>query len=300
MNRTFGTLAMLLGLGSFALGLAQSGGVSSLLTDGAKFEKVADGFTLAEGPLWFEGRLLVSDVGGNAVYAIGTDGKKTVVQQPSNWANGHTLDREGRIVQAEHGRRVVRLEKDGKETVLAERFDGKRLNSPNDVVVHSSGAIYFSDPPFGLQGYGPGGSSELGFNGVYRLKDGQLELLNRNMGQPNGLAFSADEKTLYVSDSSSGRITAFAVAADGKLGAGRNFGAGGDGLRVDAEGRVWATQGSGPTITVTDAGGKQLGTLTAPEGVTNLTWGGPSGRTLFVTTWSGVYKLETRTTLAGR
>ena len=257
----------------------------------AKLEVIATGFGLAEGPVWYRNQLLVSDIPANTVFAFSSMNQKTVFQKPANNANGHRLDAQGRLLQAEHGRQITRLESDGARTVLASRFEGKRLNSPNDLIVHSSGSIYFTDPTWGL---GDSSQSELGFTGIYKISNGTLTLLNKTLEQPNGLAFSRDQKTLYVSDATN-TIRAFAVLANGDLAAPRDFAKGNDGLLVDAQGRVWAANGG---VSVYGTDGKLISSIAKPgsKDVTNLAFGGADDKTLFVTTFDGVYKLQTQTT----
>jgi gluconolactonase len=255
----------------------------------AKLEVIATGFGLAEGPVWYQNQLLVSDIPMNTVFAFSITNQKTVFQKPSNNANGHRLDTQGRLLQAEL-RQITRLESDGTRTVLASKFNGKRLNSPNDLVVHSSGSIYFTDPTWGLS---DPSQSELGFTGIYKISNGTVTLLNKTLEQPNGLAFSRDQKTLYVSDVTN-TIRAFPVLVNGDLGTPRDFAKGNDGLIVDVQGRVWAANGG---VSVYGSDGKLISSIAKPGStdVTNLAFGGADGKTLFVTTFDGVYKLQTQT-----
>jgi gluconolactonase len=262
----------------------------------AKLEVIATGFGLAEGPVWYQNQLLVSDIPANTVFAFSSTNQRsvfqrTVFQKPSNNANGHRLDAQGRLLQAEHGRQITRLEPNGTRTVLASKVDGKRLNSPNDLIVHGNGSIYFSDPTWGLS---DPSQSELGFTGIYKISNGTVVLLNKTLEQPNGLAFSRDEKTLYVSDVTN-TIRAFPVLANGDLGSPRDFAKGNDGLVLDAQGRVWAANGG---VSVYGTDGKLISSIPKPgsKDVTNLAFGGADGKTLFVTTFDGVYKLQTQTT----
>ncbi len=255
----------------------------------AKLELVATGFGLAEGPVWYQNQLLVSDILANTVFAFSSTNQRTVFQKPSNNANGHRLDAQGRLLQAEL-RQVTRLESDGSRTVLAITFDGKRLNSPNDLIVLGNGSIYFTDPTWGL---GDSSQSELGFTGIYKITNGSVTLLNKTLEQPNGLAFSRDHKTLYVSDATN-TIRAFPVLLNGDLGSPRDFAKGNDGLVLDAQGRVWAANGG---VSVYGTDGKLISSIPKPGStdVTNLAFGGADGKTLFVTTFDGVYKLQTQT-----
>ena len=262
-------------------------GLDDLVAPGTQFVPVITGANLMEGPLYLpDGRWIVSEIAANTVWAFDANGNKTTFLNPSNNANGHAPDAQSRIIQAEHGTAAIaRITADGTRTVLADKFEGKRFNSPNDVVVKRDGSIWFTDPTYGLGDR----TSELGYTGVFRLdpNTGAVTLLTKALTQPNGIAFSRDERTLYVS--ASGRITAFAVNADGTLGEGKDFGPGNDGLKVDALGNVWSTGGQG--VDVIRADGKLLGTLPLPENSTNIAFGGPDGKTVFVTTFKGVYRL---------
>ena len=283
-------LLMLLMACSSTLGVDMTESNSEPFTKDVKLEVIATGFGLAEGPVWYRNQLLVSDIPANTVFAFSSVNQKTVFQKPSNNANGHRLDAQGRLLQAEHGRQITRLEPDGSRTVLASKFDGKRLNSPNDLIVHSGGSIYFTDPTWGLS---DPSQSELGFTGLYKITNGTVILLNKTLNQPNGLAFSRDEKTLYVSDATN-TIRAFPVLTGGDLGTPRDFAKGNDGLIVDAQGRVWAANGG---VSVYGTDGKLISSIPKPgTDVTNLAFGDADGKTLFFTTFDGVYKLQTQTT----
>jgi gluconolactonase len=261
--------------------------LSDLVTGSAAL--VAGDMQFAEGPLWLpDGRLIVSEIQGDKVTMIAADGSRSDFQNPSGKSNGHALDAQGRVLQAEHdGRRVTRIAAYGTETTLAERYDGKRFNSPNDLIVKSDSSIWFTDPDYGLAGR----PRELDFEGVYRLDpSGTVTLLTRALDKPNGIAFSPDERTLYVSDSATKRVTAFPVNADNTLGAGRDFGPGCDGIGVDVGGRVWTTS-CGKTVAVINPDGVLIGQVDVADSTTNLAWGGADGRTLYVTTATGVYRL---------
>lgn len=275
-----------------------SSGPDDPLPAGARPQRLADGFGLAEGPIWLDGRLLVSDVEGDTVYDVSA-GRRTPIQRPSGYANGHALDRQGRLVQTEHGNRRVARRVGDTWQVVADHYQGRRLNSPNDVVTAADGSVLFTDPTFGLQPpYGPPGArAELDFAGVYRVAaaGGEPRLLTRDLGQPNGIGLSPDGSTLYVSDTGDGQITAFAITADA-LGPGRRFAPGVDGLAVDHDGRVWAAVDGG--IAVYDPTGQLRQTIGLPDQPTNLAWGGPDGTTLYITTYTAVYQLPTRTTAA--
>jgi gluconolactonase len=260
----------------------------------AAVAKLWSGTRWGEGPAYFPaGRYLVwSDIPNDRLLRYDEcDGKVTVFRHPANYANGNTVDRQGRLVTAEHGRRVTRTEFDGRVTVLAERYQGKRLNSPNDIVVKSDGSIWFSDPPYGIlsdyQGYK--GESELGKNYIFRIdgQSGALTIVNDDCERPNGLAFSLDEKQLYVADSGASQrnMKVFDVTADGKLAKGRLFadckGGRYDGFRLDDAGRLWSATEDG--VHVHDPDGTYLGRIHVPEPLSNLVFGGPKRNHLYIT-----------------
>ncbi len=263
-------------------------------------ERVATGFMFIEGPLWHpRGKFLIfSDMPGNIMRRWSEAEGVTTFRQPSNMANGNTYDREGRLVSCEHATsRVTRTEPDGTITVLATHYDGKQLNSPNDIVVDRHGAIYFSDPTFGrMEYYGVLREPELSFRGVYRIdpKDGSLALLADDFDQPNGLCFSLDEKTLFVNDTMRAHIRVFDVKADGTLSGGAVFaetvgeGEGGpDGMKIDSAGTLFSCGPGG--IHAFDRDGVSLGVIRMPEHSANFTWGGDDYRTLFITASSSLY-----------
>lgn len=281
-----------------------------LTVGSAKVDRLATGFRWAEGPVWFAdaGSLLFSDIPNQRILRWADDatggGGLTVFRQPSHFANGQTRDRQGRLVTCEHGtRRVTRTEIDGTITVLADRFDGKRLNSPNDVVVATDGALWFSDPTYGiLSDYeGHQAEPEQPVRGIYRLDpSGQLDRMADDFLQPNGLAFSPDERTLYVADSGASHdpqaprhILAFSV--DGpRLTRPRVFAhidAGiPDGIRVDAQGNLWSSAGDGVHCFAPD--GTRLGKVLVPEVVANLAFGGPRRNRLFITATTSLYSVS--------
>ena len=262
----------------------------------AQVEKVASGFQFTEGPVWDpRGFLLFSDIPANTIYKWTPGASEAeVYRTPSGHSNGLTLDRAGRLLACEHDRRVSRTERDGTIGTLADRYRGKRLNSPNDIVVRSDGSIYFTDPPYGLPRQEEG--KELDFNGVYRLvPDGTLTLLDDSFVRPNGLAFSPDERTLYVDDSAGMHIRAFDVRPDGTLTNGRLFaelkeaGKEGvpDGMKVDVRGNVFCAGPGG--IWVFGSGGELLGKIETPEVPANLAWGDVDLKTLYITARTGLY-----------
>ena len=212
-----------------------------------------------------------------------------------------TLDRDGRLTICEHGNgRVTRLEKDGSLTVLADKYQGKRLNSPNDVVYRSDGALYFTDPPYGFPKQDADPRKELKFNGVYRLANGKLELLTRELTRPNGIGFSPDEKWLYVANSDPARKIwmRYEVKADGALGPGSVFydvtaeKADGlpDGLKLDTQGNLYCTGPGG--IWVLSPAAKLLGKIEPPEVPANLHWGDTQGKTLYITARTSLYRIS--------
>lgn len=268
----------------------------AILSDNAKVEKLVGGFKFTEGPIWDRrGFLLLSDIPSDTIYKWTPDGKISVFRRPAGHPNGNTLDQEGRLITVEHDRRVVRTEKDGTAVTLADRYEGKRLNSPNDVVVKSDGSIYFTDPPYGIKKE----QEELGFYGVYRLaQDRTLTLLAKDFVRPNGLTFSPDENKLYVNDSEKGHIRVFEVKPDGTLTNGRVFAdlkgpskeGVPDGMKVDVQGNVYS---SGPRgVWVFSPEGKLLGKIIVPEVVENLGWGDSDYKTLYITASTSLYRIR--------
>ncbi|HTP95996.1 MAG TPA: SMP-30/gluconolactonase/LRE family protein [Burkholderiales bacterium] len=285
-----------------------------LIAPDAPVERVAGGLTFTEGPIWRGGALLFSDIPNNRIarWRRLPEGPELTTFATGH-SNGLTLDRQGRVLAAEHGgRRVSRVADDGTRTVLAEKFDGKRLNSPNDIVVKSDGSIYFTDPPYAVRIGMPGivrpegwwrqpiPGKELSFHGVYRLKpDGALELLVDDFALPNGLAFSPDESVLYIDDSAHMHIRAFDVRADGRITNGRilldmasSDPGVPDGMKVDVQGNVFCTGPGGAWVCRPD--GALLGRIVLPELPANLAWG-EDGSVLFLTARTSVYRLQTRT-----
>lgn len=259
----------------------------------APVEKLAGDFQFTEGPVWVaaNNELIFSDIPADRIVRF-KDGKFETIRTPSHNANGLTLDMHGRLLACEHGsRRVTRAQTDGKIITLAERFEGKRLNSPNDLVVKSDGAIYFTDPPFGVKRE----EQELDLQGVYRIApDGKtLTVAARDFAKPNGLAFTPDEKVLYITDTERGHIRAFDVTDDGALVNGRVFtphAPGADGMKVDREGNVYCACRHG--VTVYDRTGKQLGTFATLDQPTNCAFGGADGKTLFITARPSLYRVR--------
>jgi gluconolactonase len=266
----------------------------------AKLETVASGFGFTEGPMWDPaGFLYVSDETINKIFRVYPDGKKQEVIALGD-PDGNTFDRRHRLIDcASVLRAIIEVSSDGKYKFLADRFEGKRLNSPNDVIVGPDGALYFTDPTLDLVA---GEKQEIPFQGVYRLDDsGKLTLLTRDLTQPNGLAFSPDGKKFYVDDSEQRNIRVYDVQSDGTLSHGRIFGEepGGksdgvpDGIKVDKDGNLFITGPKG--IWVWDANGNHLGTIEMPEQPANLTWGDKDYSTLYITATTSVYRLRVRT-----
>jgi gluconolactonase len=293
--------------------------LDQLIPKDSKIEILASGFTWSEGPVWVKngGYLLFSDIPRNSVMKWKEGEGISLFMNPSGYtgityygkepgSNGLTLDPQGRLTLCEHGdRRVSRLEKGGGKRTLADNYEGKRLNSPNDLVFKSNGDLYFTDPPYGLPENADDSRRELDFFGVYRLSSGgKLTLLNKEMTRPNGIAFSPDEKTLYVSQSDPQKAIwmAFPVNADGTLGTGRVFydvtsaveklpGLP-DGMKVDHQGNLWATGPGGIHIFTPD--GKLLGRIDTGQRTANCNWG-EDGSVLYITADAYLCRLKTST-----
>ncbi len=273
-----------------------------LIDANAELEQLGTGCEFTEGPVWHaEGRfLLFSDIPANQMKKWTAEEGITNFRVPSGKSNGLTYDKQGRLVTCEHAnRRVSRTEADGTVVTIASHYEGKRLNSPNDVIVKSDGSIYFSDPPYGLTAdYGVEGEQDLDFQGVYRLSpDGQtLTLLVDDFDRPNGLCFSPDESILYIDDTERLHIRAFDVQADGTIANGRIFaeeeGDDGvpDGMKIDAHGNIYLTGPGG--IWIFDTSGEHLGVLQTPERAANLGWGGDDWSTLFITASTSLYSIQ--------
>jgi gluconolactonase len=285
----------------------------SLVPKDAQIEKLASGFTFAEGPLWRpSGVLWFSDVVGNVVRQWAPDGTVSVLLQPGGYdgnslpaggfigPNGMIADKDGAVLLCQHGnRRIVRINKDRLVSVLVDHFEGKRLNSPNDLVYKSDGSLYFTDPPYGLLKQDEDPRKELKFNGVFRLADGKLQVVIKDLTRPNGIAFSPDQKILYVANSDEKRKIwmMYDVQPDGRVQNGRVFfdvtaekeDGLPDGMKLDTNGNLYCAGPGG--IWVFSPEGKHLGTIKPPETPANCNWG-DGGNTLYITARTGLYRIK--------
>ena len=293
--------------------------LDQIVAPGTQLEQLAGGFLFTEGPVWVpvtanaSGYLLFSDPNANTIYRWSTEGQVSVFRAKSGYSgfnvgeyhqpgsNGLTLDRTGRLTINQHGnRRVIRIEPRGNITVLADQYDGKRLNSPNDLVYRSDGVLYFTDPPFGLPNVFDDPRKELPYSGVYCVKDGQVKLVSTDLDAPNGLALSPDERFLYVNNWNTRRkvILRYDVHPDCSLSNSRIFfdmtEAPGtdalDGLKVDQNGNVYSTGPGG--LWILSPEGKQLGLIKGPEDPHNMAWGDDDGKTLYITALTGIYRIR--------
>lgn len=294
--------------------------LDAIVSPAAKFEKLATGFSFTEGPVWVpatattSGYLLFSDPNANTIYRWSPDGQVSVFRTKSGYSgfnigeyhqpgsNGLTLDKQGRLTINQHGnRRVIRVEPRGNITILADRYEGKKLNSPNDLVYKADGSLYFTDPPFGLPKAFDDPRKELPFSGVYRVADGKVQLIASDLDAPNGLAFSPDEQYLYVGNWNEKKkiVMRYPVLPDGSLGKGTVFfdmtfvpgETALDGLKVDQQGNVYVCGPGG--IWILSPKGTHLGTITPPEEAHNMAWGDDDGKTLYVTALSSIYRIKT-------
>jgi len=294
--------------------------IDAIVPANSKIYKLAEGFQFTEGPVWVRGggHLLFSDPNANTIYKYNPQpnnvtGELSVFRQPSGYSgsdiseygqpgsNGLTLDANGRLTINEHGNhRVSRLEKDGTVTVLADRYDGKRLNSPNDLVYRSDGTLFFTDPPFGLPKFFEDPRKELPYSGVFSIYNGKLQLVSTDLKGPNGIAFSPDERYLYVGnwDEKKKVIMRYEVQPEGLLKSGGVFfdmtSAPGedalDGIKVDRQGNLYVSGPGG--LWILSASGKHLGTIIAPKHPHNMAWGDEDGKTLYLCAQSGLYKMR--------
>jgi gluconolactonase len=276
--------------------------IRQIVPEKVMLEQIATGFGFTEGPIWCGDYLLFSDIPRNRIirWRMFSNGPEvTTFRSPSGNSNGLTLDRSGRLIACESStRRITRTEVDGSVSVLAERYEGKRINSPNDVVVRSDGSVYFTDP-FTLFAFGkPVPPKELSFNGVFRIApDGKLVLLVDDFQLPNGLCFSPDETVLYINDTGQRHIRAFDVTPDGGISNGRVLiemkapepGAP-DGMKVDQQGNIYCTGPGG--FWIMESGGKCLGRIMMPELPANFNWGDSDWKTLYIAARTSIYRLR--------
>ena len=282
----------------------------ALVSKDARLEKVGGGFSFTEGPLWRpDGHLWFSDLIANKIRSLTPDGKAAVVIDQSGGpttappgsfvgSNGMVADKDGAIIIRQHAaRQISRVDKDLKITPVLQKFEGSCFNSPNDLVYKSDGALYFTDPPYGLAKQDADPAKELKFNGVFRYANGKLQAIVKDLPLPNGLAFSPDEKILYVANSGPKRFwMRYDVAADGGISNGRVFAdvseekdaAVPDGMKVDSLGNIYATGPGG--VWVFSADGKRLGTIQTPESASNCNWG--DDETLYITAVTSVYRIK--------
>lgn len=286
--------------------------LDALLDPNAKIEVLASGFNWSEGPVWKDGKLLFSDVPENTVFGWKEgDTAATVSLKPSGslsdggqGSNGLAKDSAGNLILCQHGeRRIARLEKDGSFTSLADKFEGKRFNSPNDLVIDAKGAIFFTDPPYGLK---KGTAPDAPFHGVYRLgSDGKLSLILEDILWPNGIALNPDQSTLYlaVSDKDDPRVMAYDLQVDGSVKNGHVLFAakslksperkgGCDGLKVDTLGNIWTTGPGG--VLIISKEGKHLGTILTGQATANCAWGGDDNSTLYITADMFLMRVKTK------
>lgn len=295
--------------------------LNSIISPGTKIEKVADGFSFTEGPVWHpDGYLLFSDPNTNTIYRYNPKNHNvTVYMSHSGYtgadigeygqpgSNGLAIDKEGRLIIDQHGnRRVIRIEKKGPVTVLADKIDGKRFNSPNDVILKNDGTIYFTDPPYGLPNFFTDARKELDYQGVFMIKNGKVSVVAKDCGGPNGLAFSPDEKYLYVTNwdirdiHHTKTLWKYEAQPDGTLKNGKVFydfsftedDEALDGMKVDKEGNLYVSAPGG--LWILSAEGKLLGKIVTPERPANMAWG-DDGKTLYMTAHTSLYKIRVNT-----
>lgn len=295
--------------------------LNDIIAPGTKVEKIADGFSFTEGPVWHpDGYLLFSDPNTNTIYRYNPiNHNVTIYMSHSGYtgadigeygqpgSNGLAIDKEGRLIVCQHGnRRVIRHERKGPVTILSDRYDGKKLNSPNDLVLKSDGSLYFTDPPYGLPGFFNDPKKETPYQGVYLVKDGKTTLLTTDLGGPNGIAFSPDEKYLYVGNwdirdvHRTKTVWRYEVQADGMLKNGKVFFNWNltedeeaiDGIKVDKAGNLFVSAPGGIWIIAAD--GTLLGKIVTPERAANMAWG-DDGKTLYLTTHSSLHKIRVLT-----
>ncbi|MEK6237357.1 MAG: SMP-30/gluconolactonase/LRE family protein [Planctomycetales bacterium] len=296
-------LASLVLLVATSLSRADDQSDQSLVADGAKVKKLAGGMKFTEGPVWLpkEKKLVFSDI-PNSKLMQWSEADGLSVYRESEQANGNILDSQGRIISCQHkARNVIRIEADGGVTVLADKFDGKRFNSPNDAAIRSDGTLWFTDPPWGLTG-----PHEIPGHWVYKvdLETGKVEAVLKNLAMPNGIVFSPDESRVYVADTGGHKrhpdpkfhktppsIQCFAIGKDGALGRKLfQIDAGSDGMAVDVKGNLYSTHKG--KVHVHDADGRKLQQIDVPEGPANVCFGGDDFKTLFITARASLYSVR--------
>lgn len=302
-------------------------GIDAIVPADAKLQQVATGYTWTEGPVWIHaGYMLFADITSNSIRKVTADGTASIFMQPSGYkgsvpyggpepgSNGMTIDKQGRLTVAGHAQRDVwrleALDAKAKVTMLADSYEGKKLNSPNDLVYKSDGSLYFTDPPYGLRTQeDTDPEKQLQVNGVYRVPGAlqqaagappdrtKLQLIIKDLPRPNGIAFSPDEKYLYVSDSGKKIWMKYTVQPDGSVTDGKLLAdasadtriGGPDGIKVDRSGNIY---GAGPGgVWILSPEGRHLGTIDMPERMSNVAWGGADGRTLYITASTSVYRI---------
>jgi gluconolactonase len=277
-----------------------SSDASGVLADGVGPVVIADGFRFTEGPFWHpEGFLIFSDIPADIVYRWSEDDGTSIFLEPSGNSNGITMDPDGNVVLAQHAGRVSRLDAERNPVTIVAQYEGKRLNSPNDLVFHSNGTLFFTDPNFGVRDE----DRELDFTGVFRLgTDGVLSVLYTDFDLPNGITLSPDESKLYFNDTATGNIVRMDVDADANVSGAILFASVGertptgaaDGMKTDTDGRLYSTGPGG--LHVFDAAGEKLLLVPFDQSITNLAWGGPDRNELYITSRDKVYRLGTLVT----
>jgi gluconolactonase len=296
--------------------------INKIITPGTRVEKLADGFSFTEGPVWHpSGFLLFSDPNTNTIYRYNpANHNVTVYMSHSGYtgvdigeygqpgSNGLVIDKEGRLIVAQHGnRRIIRHEKKGPVTVLGDNIDGKRFNSPNDVLLKSDGSIYFTDPPYGLPDFYNDKRKELDYQGVFMIRNGKVVVVSKDLGGPNGLAFSPDEKYFYVTNwdirdiHNTKTIWRYELQSDGTFKNGKIFfdfnltedEEALDGLKIDKHGNLFVSAPGG--LWIISSEGKLLGKIVTPERPANMAWGDADGKTLYLTAHSSLYKIRVNT-----
>ena len=294
-----------LGLLLASAGVTIADETNSPVIPGEKVKKVADGMKFTEGPAWFPAKktLVFSDI-PNSKLMQWSEGAGLSLFRTSENSNGNILDLEGRLITCQHtGRNLVRTEADGKITVLADKYDGKKFNSPNDVAVRSDGTLWFTDPPWGLTG-----AREIEGNWVYKLNPatGAVEPIIKDLAMPNGIVFSPDELRLYVADTGghptlalpeyrklTGSVRCYEVSKEGKLGKQLfKIDQGSDGMRVDVKGNLFTTNGG--HVTIYDPDGKKVDQIEVPEGPANVCFGGEDLKTLYITAKTSLYSIRVK------